>query len=196
MIEPHHVVRFLRETFDFYYIDKFLYPLSFLMRQAISFLGHSYGFINTEIFKTFIASTKINFMGHEILAVELLNFDFLPTKIKTIFLFLADMFADFFFRHNIGFLKIELYEYPENPLRVAVLASADFTVKLLPIEFFLPFLKYPEEFYGTLDRKIMVVKNQPPFIPGCAPIKFNNVNDVERLILFYGVLDLNKKENE
>jgi hypothetical protein len=166
------------------------------MHQAISFLGHSYGFINTEMFKTSIASTKINFMGHEILAVELVDFDFLPTKIKTILFFLTDMLADFFFRHNIGFLKIELYEYSGNSLRIAVLASADFTVKLLPIEFFLPFLKYPEEFYGTLDRKIMTMKNQPPFIPGSAPIKINNVNDVERLILFYGVLDLNKRENE
>jgi hypothetical protein len=166
------------------------------MQQAISFLGHSYGFVNTETFKTSIASTKINFMGHEILAVGLLNFDFLPTKTKKIILFLADMFADFFLRHNIGFLSIELYEYTDNSLRVAVLASADFSVKLLPIEFFLPFLKYPEEFYGTLDRKLMTMKNQTPFIPGSAPIKINNINDVERLILFYGVLDLNKKENE
>jgi len=75
------------------------------MQQAISFLGHSYGFVNTETFKTSIASTKINFMGHEILAVGLLNFDFLPTKTKKIILFLADMFADFFLRHNIGFFK-------------------------------------------------------------------------------------------
>jgi hypothetical protein len=195
-VEPHHLVRFFWETFDFYYVDKFFYPLSFLMQQAISFLGHSYGFVNTETFKTSIASTKINFMGHEILAVGLLNFDFLPTKTKKIILFLADMFADFFLRHNIGFLSIELYEYTDNSLRVAVLASADFSVKLLPIEFFLPFLKYPEEFYGTLDRKLMTMKNQTPFIPGSAPIKINNINDVERLILFYGVLDLNKKENE